>query len=144
MYYIEKIVRQKIEVRYLQVMAKPRSWENARVNGVEDSDGTLMPFINKEKTAWKPMIDLHEGIICNWPKGTYASVHYKVCDDGTYVLLDEHYDVVTCLRDEYVPSIMCPGGNGYGDYIIMDIDTDGEIINFKVELNAFQRKEDSK
>jgi hypothetical protein len=33
---------------------------------------------------------------------------------------------------------MCPKENGYGDYVIMDIDSEGKIINWKVDLSDFQ------
>ena len=44
--------------------------------------------------------------------------------------------------DGYVPSIMCPEGEGYGDYVIMEIDGDGRIANWKVDLSEFEKSED--
>jgi hypothetical protein len=32
---------------------------------------------------------------------------------------------------------MCPKENGYGDYVIMDIDKDGKILNWKPNLEDF-------
>lgn len=35
--------------------------------------------------------------------------------------------------------ILCvPKKNGYGDYVIMDIDRDGKIENWKADLSDFQ------
>ena len=43
-----------------------------------------------------------------------------------FEVLDEQGNVVSEYSD-YVPKCMCPKENGYGDYIIMDIDKDGYI-----------------
>ncbi len=34
----------------------------------------------------------------------------------------------------YVPSIMCPEGNGYGDYVIMKVDAEGRIANWRPDV----------
>jgi hypothetical protein len=36
---------------------------------------------------------------------------------------------------------MCPKENGYGDYVIMDIDREGKIANWKADLSDFQDDE---
>ena len=36
--------------------------------------------------------------------------------------------------DGYVPKVMCPVDEGYGDYIIMDIDENGFIQDWNKEL----------
>ena len=70
-----------------------RYWEDGKINGVEDSDDNpQMPLL--EYGRWKLDIDLSSGKIKNWPEGTTASVHYKVCDDGRYQLLDEEGNVI--------------------------------------------------
>ena len=79
---------------------------------------------------WRPTIDIETGRIEGWPQGTTASIHYKCCDDGDYELLDADRNVVKAIEG-YVPSIMCPEGNGYGDYVIMEIAADGAIANWK-------------
>jgi hypothetical protein len=90
---------------------------------------------------WCPTIELDTGKIEGWPEGTVASLHYKVCDDGDYELLDADRNIVKAI-DGYVPGIMCPGGKGYGDYVIMDISPDGAIKNWRVDLSDFERGED--
>ena len=39
--------------------------------------------------------------------------------------------------DGYVPKILCVGENGFGDYVIMEIDTNGFIKDFVVMLDEF-------
>jgi len=111
--------------KYLQVDAGVRRWENAEVNGVDDDeDGSLIPF--KDGERWRLKIDIDTGKILDWPVGVAASVHYKVCDDGIYKLLNESEEVVF-EKDGYVPDLLCPKDAGFGDYIIMDIDGNGII-----------------
>ena len=122
-------------VKYLQVDAGVRYWEDATVDGVEDEDGSRIPF--KDGDRWKPIIALVTGMVVDWPKGVEADIHYKVCDDGKYTLIGLDHQPAKTL-DDYVPKIMCPGGDGYGDYIIMKIDGNGRIENWKPDLGAFQ------
>lgn len=123
------------EVKYLLAECGVRYWEDGVVNGTEDTDGELIPL--RVKDAWSPTIDLETGVIQDWPDGTTASLHYKVCDAGIYKLLDAEKNVVREI-DGYVPDMLSPGGSGYGDYIIMDIGPDGKIENWSVDLEPFQ------
>ena len=136
---VAKRVIQVFEVAYLQASCDVRYWEDANVNGEVDTDGTLIPCRNGDQ--WEPLIDLDTGRIVNWKEGVTANVHYKVCDAGMYRLLDADKKVVVQI-DGYVPLIMCPEGNGYGDYVIMNIDEKGQIANWTVELEAFEQDDD--
>lgn len=123
-----------VNARFLVIEAGVRYWEDATVNGVSDDDGDLIPF--RDGSVWRPTIDLDTGKVEHWPQGTTASIHYKVCDDGRYMLFDADRDQLAAIEG-YVPEIMSPGGNGYGDYIIMDIDEGGVIANWRVTLDEF-------
>ncbi len=137
-------IQKEVDVRFLKVDSGVRYWNDAEVNGKDDVDfyeskgvGTpLMPFAVKVKEEptdniysnhyrWQPIIDVEEGRIVDWPKGTTARVHYKICDDGTYTLLDADKNEIISV-DSYVPD--CIGE--YGDYLIMDIDEEGMIADF--------------
>lgn len=120
-------------VNYLRATCGVRYWEDTDINGEPDTEGDKIPCRIGE--AWCPVINLNTGIIEDWPIGTTASVHYKVCDDGKYELLDIAKVTVKTIEG-YVPSIMCPKENGYGDYVIMDIDADGRIAGWKVTTLA--------
>lgn len=126
--------KETVQVRYLKVKAKVRYWEDAEVNGQTDETGDLIPCKNGDD--WCPVIDLATGAIEGWTSGTIADIHYKVCDEGRYALLDEARNEVA-VKDGYVPDIMCPKSNGYGDYIIMDVGPDGAIANWTVDLSDF-------
>lgn len=127
------------EVKYLKAECGVRYWEDGEVNGAEDADGEMIPF--RVKDAWCPVIDLTSGVIEDWPEGTTADVHYKVCDDGKYQLLDAEKNVVREIEG-YVPKIMAPGGNGYGDYVVMTIGPDGKIVGWRVDLEGFEEDDD--
>ena len=127
--------KQATPVKYLQARCNVRYWEDATVDGVSDEDGSRIPC--REGDIWAPLIDLETGKIENWTQGIAADIHYKVCDEGIYSLLNERREEVVTI-DDYVPSIMCPKDNGYGDYVIMDVNADGVIQNWKVSLQAFE------
>lgn len=130
-------VKSEKEVAFLKVNAGVRYWDDGVVDGEPDSETeTRMPFAKGE--AWQPVIDLSRGTIIDWPQGTTASVHYKVCDAGVYTLLDADKNEVKSI-DGYVPDILCPADSGYGDYIIMNIDAEGRIDKWHVILDEFNR-----
>lgn len=129
------IVKQKVKVNYLKVKVKVRYPEDAKVCGIDDVFGTLIPC--REFDSWCPFIDIDKGTILNWEKGVNAKIHYKVCDEGSYYLLDEKKNIVSSIINDYVPVIMCPGGPSYGDYIIMNIDENGKIENWKCDISDF-------
>ena len=121
--------RENMQVIYIEVEAEVRYWEDAIVNGQEDTDGTLIPFRFGPK--WCPVIRLADGWIVNWPEGTTADVHFKVCDQGEYWLATEEGRVAK-WRDSYVPNrFLCHGDTGYGDYIIFKVGADGKIEGWK-------------
>jgi hypothetical protein len=127
-------IKTEVNVSYLKAQVYVRYWEDTFVSGVEDTVGRLIPL--RVNDCWCPLINLANGIIIGWEQGTTAEVHYKVCDKGHYELLDQEKRLVKSI-DGYVPDLMCPGGNGYGDYIIMEIDKDGFIKNWNPTLEEF-------
>ena len=118
---------------YIEVIAGVRYWEDATVNGVEDTDGKLIPF--RVFDSWRPVIRLPDGVFMDWPEGVSADIHYKVCDDGEYWLLDESLSRVGKWAGYYVPDqFLCHGDNGFGDYIIMKVDGQGAIQNYRTPV----------
>lgn len=116
---------------YLEVEAEVRYWEDATVNGLEDTHGVLIPF--KQQSKWCPHIHLETGRVMGWPPGTSADIHYKVCDAGEYWLSDEDGRIAK-WGGFYVPSeFLChgPESNGYGDYIIFKVGPDGVIQDYR-------------
>ena len=75
------------------------------------------------------------------PEATVADVHYKICDCGTYTLLDANREAVA-KAEGYVIEMMCPEPNGYGDYVIMKIGPDGTIANWAADFKEFENADD--
>lgn len=113
----------------LVVEAGVSYWEDATVNGVEDTDGSLIPF--GHGSHWCPVIELATGQIRDWPQGTTADIHYKVCDAGEYWLTDDAGSKLAKWKGYYVPdNLLCVGDSGYGDYIILKVGADGKIVGW--------------
>lgn len=85
------------------------------------------------------------GYIINWNKetkrvpkdklehqGIFELNDLKVVDEGTYYLLDEYFNILYSLEEEYVPDSYSVDGE-YGDYINLHID----LMNLKI-LNLKQ------
>ena len=136
---VKLTLKKEVTVKTLHVDAGVRYWEDATVNGVEDEQGHLIPC--REGERWRPIIDIDKGQITNWTAGIEASIHYKICDDGTYTLKDENGKVVI-EKDMYVPETLYPEGEGYGDYIILQVDTNGMIKDWKFNPEDFEDSED--
>lgn len=118
------------EAEYIEVDAAVRYWEDAVVNDVEDIDGSRIP--GRDNDAWKVRIHLETGKVEGWPQGVRARLHYKVCDAGLYWLQDAHGNRIAQWSGSYVPTaFLCQGGQSHSDYIIMTIDEDGQIENYK-------------
>lgn len=130
-------VEQEIEIAFAECRIYARYWQDAYVNGVkDDAENPKMPFVeehNGEK-EWHIKINLDNGQICNWPQGTTAKVHYKSCDCNEVQILDRQLGIIKDY-DGYVPTFLCPEGNGFGDYVIMNIDENGFIQNFNPVLD---------
>ena len=121
-------VQMKFDVAAIRVSAEVRYWEDARINGEPDTDGSRTPLRKGE--CWEPTIDLRTGRVRDWPHGTTADVHFKVCDAGFYELLDSA-DRVVAVKRGYVPDLLSVGESGYGDYIILKIAPDEQIAKWK-------------
>jgi hypothetical protein len=124
------IAHMKIDPHYLEVVAEVRYWEDATVDGVDDREGLLIPL--REGDHWHPTIRLSDGQVMGWPAGTTAHVHYKVCDEGLYFLLNKEMQRIATREDHYVPDrYLCVGSQGYGDYIILNIGGGGKIEGWR-------------
>jgi hypothetical protein len=119
-------IEKEVDVKTVLIEAGVRYWEDTTVNGVEDHEGNLIPF--REGDMWRPEIDVETGTILNWPQGTKADIHYKVCDAGSYYVKDAEGKVVLSIVDNYVPNSLIPGS--CGDYIIMTVDETGKIAEW--------------
>lgn len=132
-------IQQTFTVVELRIEAKVRYWEDATVNGIEDTDGSLIPC--REGELWKPIIHIDSGRIINWEQGKTAEIHYKVCDEGKYGLYDDNGKIVREIEG-YVPEALAIEDSGYGDYIIINVNENGIINEWDPESISYMIKED--
>ena len=137
---VEIKIKKEVDLKTLIVHAGVRYWEDAEVNGKEDTDGELIPC--KVGDTWKPIIDIDSGVITNWKQGTAAKIHYKVCDCCGWEILDNEGNILLSAEDGYVPGTLSPTESGYGDYIIMCVDENGKIEDWQFEVEDFITEED--
>lgn len=140
------------DVKYLKIDVGPRYWEDASIkfedkweddieyDEQEKGEKPKMPFAVKDesktyaKYRWQITIDLENAKVLDWPQGVEARVFYKVCDDGTYYLLDADKNVLKEVNC-YVPDILSyiDVDDSFGDYIDMKIDGNGNLVGYLKE-----------
>jgi hypothetical protein len=54
----------------------------------------------------------------------------KVRDEGKYYLLNETKQILYIKDEGYVPNELIPPKNGFGDYLDLEINEQGKIINW--------------
>ena len=125
-------IEKEIELVKMHVSVDVRYWEDAMINGNDvPQSGEGLPC--KDGDCWCPRIDIETGRIENWDIGTIAAIHFKVCDQCSFKILDDNGEVVFSVENYYVPKVLCPKEAGYGDYVIMDITSEGFIENWNKE-----------
>ena len=111
---VEKVV----EIKYVKVEVAVRYDEEDIPNDFPLRNGDM----------WCAVIDIDNGIVMDWPKGEKGNLEMKICDEGSYYLLDENYKTILSIEEDYVPNKLLPGS--YGDYLKLDIGENGVISNW--------------
>lgn len=131
-------VEKEVNIRTVLIDIAPRY-----IGDAEDDDmPTDFPLLNAEKTAWVASVDIDTGAIAGWPQGDKRNMHVKVCDAGTYRLIDSEGNEVAARVNDYVPNGVVPGS--YGDYVELEIDENGIITNWPKhpDISGFFRNDD--
>ena len=83
-------------------------------------------------------LDLKTGKILDWHYGDFGC-YYKMVDGGIYKIYtaNYYYDVI----GEYVPEALAVGDRGWGDYIFLDITSDGSVVGFKKSVAQMELRE---
>lgn len=134
---VSATAQQEIDVKFAQCFIAPRYFEDAIVDGVDDDEQN--PQIPEMYTIdgiryWCPIINIETGEIINWKQGVTAFVHYKSCDEN-YIRFSDDDDNTVQIYSGYVPKLLDPTNDGYGDYVIMHIDENGFIEDFTCDLS---------
>lgn len=126
-----KVIKE-IEAKWLQVQIPIRyedDQEELRKIGVLGENERSISFEVNVDTGELNWVSWNCDVIKKW------SFRTKVCDTGTYALLDDNYNVIKKIQD-YVPAII---PNDYGDYINLNFDG-GKYVDFPAykTLEEFQ------
>ena len=86
------------------------------------------------KGMWSGIVDLKTHKLLNW-KPEYGDLYLqaKICDSGTYFLLDKDKKTL-CKIADYVPNGLVPESEDCGDYIRLRINNDGTIGQLMAKL----------
>ena len=98
-----------------------------------DDEDIPYDFPLRNGDMWSAIVDVDKGIIQDWPKGKSGHLYMKVCDEGSYFLLDEDGNTIFSIEGNYVPNELIPGQ--YGDYVDLHIDENGIIMNWYSKPN---------
>jgi len=126
----------EIEVTHINIDVKIR-----HVGDSDDDDvPSKFPMLNGD--TWEAVVEIETGRIEGWIDGTDAcNLYAKVCDAGVYTLLNSDGET-EAVRAGYVPHGVVPGD--YGDYISLNIGSDGVITNWpkSIDVSDFFESED--
>lgn len=90
-------------------------------------------FPLRKGDMWSAIIDIDQKKVLDWPQGKTGEFYMKICDEGSYFLLDAEGNTVASIENDYVPNSLLPGQ--YGDYLEMKINEDGIITNWKSSIS---------
>lgn len=126
----------EVEIEKVVIEFSPR-YLDEKESAFHKSKDTPMFDGKQVSIAFNP----ETGGIFGWPHNKPVSIYEKICDEGTYILLDEDDNEVAAIRENYVPSVV---PNEFGDYIVLEIDDGGTITNFipNPDFSEFFEKED--
>ena len=128
---IEKL---NAEAKYLQISLpydkddELITFDDGLMTELECDDDFTPPMLNTEDLLLEVVVDLENRKVLNWNyEEGYLRMWAKVCDGGTYTLLDKNRTPLWQI-DGYVPNkLIPPFEKGSGDYIELAVESDGTI-----------------
>lgn len=107
------------------------TFDDGVMTELECEDDFIPPMLNKETERLEVTVDLKERKVVDWVHDEYIRMWAKVCDSGTYTLLDATMKPLWQI-DGYVPNAMIPPyENGFGDYLELAIEGDGTLLQWQ-------------
>ena len=104
------------------------TFDDGLMTELECDDEFVPPMLNAEDQLLEYLIDLKESKVVGWNhEDGYLRLWAKVCDAGTYTLMDAEKKSL-CQICGYVPNKLIPPlEKGFGDYIELAIKADGTV-----------------
>jgi hypothetical protein len=111
-------VEKKVNIKYVKV----------NVPVIYGDEDIPYNFPLRDGNTWEALIEVDTGKIIDWPDNEAGEMYMKVCDEGSYYLLNEDMKILFIIEEDYVPNKLIPGE--YGDYIELIINKNGIITNW--------------
>ena len=126
------MIKEEVEVSAIRIEVAVRYEEEDIPNDFPLRDGEM----------WRATVEMNTGKIKDWPVGKSGRLQMKVCDEGTYTLLDAEGKTIASIEQDYIPNKVVPGE--YGDYIDLKIDENGIVTNWfkEPDFRAFFNRDD--
>lgn len=114
------------------------TFDDGVMTELECDEDFVPPMLNTDDMRLEMTIDIKEGRLVEWNKyNEYLRMQAKVMDSGTYTLLDAEKKPIWQICG-YVPNRLIPSfeiERDYGDYIELEINSNGTISNWKKEID---------
>lgn len=111
------IEKSQVEIKSVLIDINPRHL---------DEEEKPVPMLSGDN--WEVIVDLESGKIRDWPQGEEREYYWKICDAGSYHLLDKNDKVALSINNNYVHNNLLPGE--WGDYLDLKINGEGVITNW--------------
>ena len=110
------------------------TFDDGLMTELECDEDFTPPMLNEEDQLLEVVVDLKERKILDRKEDNgYLRLWAKVCDSGTYTLLDAEKNPLWQI-DGYVPNAMIPPyENSAGDYLELAIEHDGSLPQWQTE-----------
>lgn len=82
------------------------------------------------------LIEIDTGKVISWQGDEPVSIHDNIRNNGVYTLFDKCGGEVASLDNYYIPYDLIPGKRG--EYIHIDISTDGVVTNWPDVPNVYE------
>lgn len=121
------------------------TFDDGIMTELEVDEDFIPPMLNSEIQRLEFIVDIKDGKLLDWNKANgYMRMWAKVCDSGTYTLLDADKKPI-CQICGYVPfKLIPPFEDGAGDYIELAINADGTIKDWPQNPNLSEFAEDGR
>ena len=136
----EEAIKKTKKARYLHISIPYNrdekygllSFDDGLITELECEEDFVPPMLNVETLRLELIVDLYERKVINWGDDKdYIRMWAKVCDSGTYTLLDADMKPIMQING-YVPNAMIPPyENGFGDYLELAIEPDGTLPHWQ-------------
>ena len=114
---ISIVKKEEVEIAYVVIDINPRHL---------DEEDKPVPMLVGDR--WLATVNIDTGKVVDWPIGETREYYWKICDAGSYFLLNEEKGVVASIINNYVPNNLLPGE--WGDYLDIKINSEGVITNW--------------